>query len=183
MNEREREARLDLFAFRYLEAIQAGDLDAVDMLWAEADEDPELETLLHEVNDVLATEMIDQAHAEAAVTAAVEQHMPSAKIIRPSAGPLTVGDVAEDIHRAPPGALTVTEMQMNDVLRGRREPVPEQLALRHVIAWGSQFGQAPESYWKAFRQTALKLRMQRASESNYQVAARPAPPKPPKGTL
>lgn len=182
MSERENQLRLDLFALRYLEAVEAGDLDAVERLWAEADVDLELEHLLHGLNGALAADKEDQVQAEAAVTAAVEQHMPSARIMRSVFGPLTVADVFEEIRRTPPPGLTADDIKLIDSLRGRQEVVPEQLGLRQVIAWGSQFGHAPEGFWKAFRETALRLRMQRASEPNFQMAARPAPPKPPRGS-
>lgn len=46
--------RLDLIAVRYLEATERGDLGAIADLWAAAAGDPELEILLHELNEELA---------------------------------------------------------------------------------------------------------------------------------
>ncbi len=46
--------RLDRLALRYLEATARGDLDTVARLWAAAETEPELERLLHELNDELA---------------------------------------------------------------------------------------------------------------------------------
>jgi hypothetical protein len=45
--------RLDRLAVRYLEATERGDLDTIADLWAAAAADPELETLLHELNEEL----------------------------------------------------------------------------------------------------------------------------------
>lgn len=179
MSERENQLRLDLFAFRYLEAIEAGDLDMVDSLWAEADEDLELEHLLHELNDALATDDEERARAETAVTLAVEQHMPSAQIIRPTAGPLTVAEVAEFIRRHPPAGLTTDEIAVNERLRQSAQLVPTELGMTQVLDWGRQFGPLPETYWRTFRQAALELWMQRTSAENYQMAARPQRPKRP----
>ena len=174
MSERENQLRLDLFALHYLEAIESGDLDGVAALWAEAAEDPELEHVLHELNDVLAADGEDQVRAEAVVTAAVERHMPSAEFIRAAAGPFTVAEVAEFIRRHPPAGLTTDEIAVNEQLRQSAELVPVELGLSQVLDWGRQFGSLPETYWRAFRQAALKLRMQRESDTNYQMAARQA---------
>jgi hypothetical protein len=45
--------RLDRLAVRYLEATERGDLDTIADLWAAAAADPELETLLHGLNEEL----------------------------------------------------------------------------------------------------------------------------------
>ena len=54
MNQNQDQIRLDLMAVRYLEATQRGDLDTIADLWAAAAADPELELLLHELNEELA---------------------------------------------------------------------------------------------------------------------------------
>jgi hypothetical protein len=64
-------------------------------------------------------------------------------------------------------------------LRQSFRPVPAELGLSQVLEWGRQFGSVPETYWRAFRQAALKLRMQRESDGNYQMAARQPMRKPP----
>jgi hypothetical protein len=182
VNDRERELQMDLFALRYLEALEHGDLDTVAVLWAEAADDAELERLLHEVNDELAGDALQVAKTENIVLKALEQHLPSALVICPASGPLTVADVAEQLFRAPPPGLTTEDLKLNDALRAQRQLVPEQLGLGQVLAWAAQFGDVHEPYWKAFRQAALKLRLQRDAEANYQMAARPGPPKPPEVT-
>ena len=54
MNRNQDQLRLDLFAVRYLEAMERGDLDTIADLWATAAADPELESLLHKLNEELA---------------------------------------------------------------------------------------------------------------------------------
>ena len=53
MNQDQDQIRLDLMAVRYLEATERGDLDTIAELWAEAAANPELELLLHELNEEL----------------------------------------------------------------------------------------------------------------------------------
>ena len=54
MNQDQDQLRLDLMAVRYLEAAERGDLDTIADLWAAAATDPDLELLLHELNEELA---------------------------------------------------------------------------------------------------------------------------------
>ena len=77
MSKRENQLRLDLLAFRYLEAVEAGDLNTVDSLWAQADGDAELEDVLHGLNEALATDREEPERIEGAITAALEQHIPA----------------------------------------------------------------------------------------------------------
>src|SRR5262249_49791077 len=107
------------------------------------------------------------------------RQMPSAEIIRPIAGPLTVAEVAEHIRRHPPPGLTAEDLRLNDVLRKATEAVPAELGLTQVVHWGGRFGPAPEAYWRAFREVALDLWMERTSATNYQLAARPQRPRRP----
>ena len=53
MNQDQHQIRLDLMAVRYLEATERGDLDTIADLWAAAAANPELELLLHELNEEL----------------------------------------------------------------------------------------------------------------------------------
>lgn len=53
MNQDRDQIRLDLMAIRYLEATERGDLDTIADLWAAAAANPELELLLHELNEEL----------------------------------------------------------------------------------------------------------------------------------
>jgi hypothetical protein len=174
MTDRERQRQLDLLAMRFVQALEARDFSAIDQLWTAAAADPELETVLLDTAAELAEtyEAETLAQLEAAVTEAVEQHMPSAELIRPQAGPLTVADVAEFIRRNPPAGLTTDEIAFNEQLRQSAQIVPAELGMSQVLDWGRQFGSLPETYWRAFRQTALKLRMRREAEVDYQLAAR-----------
>ncbi len=172
MSERQNQIRLDLLAFRYLEAVEAGDMNTLDSLWDQADGDAELEQVLHGLNEALATDREEQERIEGAITAALEQHIPSAAILRTPAGLLTVADVAESIRRNPPAGLTTDEITANEQLRQSGRVLPSDLGMSQVLEWGREFGSLPETYWRAFRKAALKLRMQRESNATYQMAAR-----------
>jgi hypothetical protein len=179
MTNRENQLRLDRLALQYLTAIEAEDFDTIDALWGQAADDADLDEMLHGLHAELVAGQDAQQRDAAAVVAAIEEHLPSAEVIRPAAGPLTVAEVADYIRRHPPAGLTTDDLRINDVLRKAGADVPAQLGLRQVIRWGSQFGHAPEAYWRAFREAALDLWMQRSSAEHYQLAARPKrPPRP-----
>ena len=183
MNERENQQRLDRLAMKYLTAIDAGDFDVIDALWLQAEQDAELAEMLHALHaEVVASqEAASQAAINKEVVAAIEKHMPSAEVIRPASGPLTVAEVAEHIRKNPPRGLTTDDLILNDVLRASAEAVPAELGISQILGWSRRFGAAPEAYWKAFRVAALKLRMQRESAESHQMAARPSKPKPTEG--
>ncbi|HJZ57379.1 MAG TPA: hypothetical protein VKE74_20590 [Gemmataceae bacterium] len=183
MSDRDNQERLDRLAMRYLAAIDSGDFDAIDALWDQSEADPELGEMLHGLHAALVEDQDaqDAAGATAMIEAAIEKHLPSAEVIRPATGPLTVAEVAEHIRKNPPRGLTTDDLKLNDVLRASAEVVPSDLGIGPVAGWGRRFGMAPEAYWRAFREVALKLRMQRESAENYQMAARPARPKPTEG--
>jgi hypothetical protein len=184
MTERENQKRLDRLAMTYLSAVDAGDFDAIDALWAEAAGDAALADMLHRLNAHLAAEQDagQQTAVADQVVAAIAAHMPSAEVILPASRQLTVADVAEHLRRNPPRGLTADDLRINDELKKSEDPLPADLGVARVVAWGRRFGNAPEPYWRAFRAAALKLLMRQESAENYQMAARPAKPKPPEGT-
>ena len=184
MTNRENQQRLDRLALQYLAAVETEDFDTIDALWKQANEDADLDAMLHGLNAELVAEQDaqEQAAIASAVLDSVEKHMPSAEIVRPTTGPLTVAEVAEHIRRHPPAGLTTDDLRLNDVLRKATEEVPSKLGISQVIRWGTRFGFAPEAYWRAFREVALDLWMERTSAANYQLAARPQRPKRPGDT-
>ncbi len=173
-----RRLRLDLAAARYLEAMERDDFETVAALWSDATNDAELAAVLRDVHAGLTEEQhwTDMTAATGAMIAAVEQHLPSATVIRPPVGPVTVADVADHLFRHPPDRLPAAAHELNDRLRSARDLIPTDLALSKLSAWAeAKFGSAPAEYWQAFRQAALKLEMRRAADAEYHLAARPAP--------
>jgi hypothetical protein len=177
MNPIDRSLQLDLAAARYLAALEQDDFTTMADFWRLTLGDPELEAVLREVHAGLIEEQADGAAAAAAeaLTAVVETHLPSAEIIRLSAGAVTVGDVAEELFRHTPDRLSAEAHLLNERLRTSRELLPEDLGLSGLIGWAEKrFGTAPAEYWKAFRQAAVKLELRRGAEAEYNLAARRA---------
>ncbi|HKI19789.1 MAG TPA: hypothetical protein VKA15_18015 [Isosphaeraceae bacterium] len=58
MNEPRKYLPRDLKAMRYLDALNAGDLEAVSTLWEEASHDPELERVLAELDGAMLQEVL-----------------------------------------------------------------------------------------------------------------------------
>jgi hypothetical protein len=176
MTPSDRRLWLDLQTARYLDALERFDFDRQAELWSLAAADPELEAAFHSLHAGL-----DEADADLAadaIAAAVGEHLPSAEVVRPSAGPVTVGMVADELFRHTPDRLSATAHTLNERLRQSSEELPAELGLSRLTAWAeARFGPAEAGYWKAFRDAALKLELRAAAETEYQLAAR-QPPKP-----
>ena len=178
MNPIDRRLRPDLVAARYLAALERDDFTEMADIWRLALADAELEAILREVHAGLIEEQADEATAAvgASVTAAVEAHLPSAEIVRFPAGPVTVGEVAEELFRHTPDRLPAEAHLLNERLRASQESLPEDLGLSGLIGWAEKrFGAAAAEYWIAFRQAAVKLELRRGAGAEYRLAARPAP--------
>jgi hypothetical protein len=172
---------IDRLTAAYLDALDRRDFDAIDRIWDRAATDPDLERSLHELHATLDVE--DECDAEqrvaVAVTEAVERHLPSAEVVQPASGPVTVADVADELFRHTPDRLPAEAHALNEKLRSARVQLPDDLGLSKLIAWAeAKFGAAPPEYWKAFRQAAIKLELRRAADAEYRLAARPVPPNP-----
>lgn len=176
MTPSDRRLWLDLQSARYLAAIERSDFDAQSALWALAADDPELDDALHLVHADLLEE--EQERTTAAVTEAVAKHLPSAEIVRPTAGPVTVGMVADELFRHTPARLSAAAHQLNDRLRASAAELPAELGLTKFTTWAeAKFGTAEGGYWKAFYDALIKLDLRRSVETEYQLAAR-SPRKP-----
>lgn len=173
--------RISLATARYLDALERDDRPALDALWELAANDADLLVAFHDVNAGLVEEEEARAKTtvESAVAAAVEKHLPSADIVKPATGPVTVADVADELFRHTPDRLRAEAHALNERLRSARELLPADLGLAQLIAWAEAiFGPAPAQYWEAFRKAALKVRMRRTADTEFQMAARRTPPKP-----
>jgi hypothetical protein len=174
----ERRFQVDVSAARYLDALERDDFATMEEIWRIAQEDPDLLVALREIHAGLVEEQATGITpvATAALKAAVHEHLPSAQVADAKAGPVTVADVAEELFRHTPDRLPADAHVLNDKLRSAKQPLPEDLGLTGLTAWAeARFGTAPTEYWRAFRQAALKLELRRASEVEYQLAARRAP--------
>lgn len=176
--------RRSLAAAKYLEAWEHADEPVIQSLWAQAATDPELLRALREIHAGLLEEagVQEGATVRATVAEAVKRLLPSATVVEPSTGAVTVADVAEELVRQTPDRLPAAAHGLNDRLRSAREPVPTDLGLTRLTAWAeAHYGSAPPEYWRAFYAALVKLDLQRASEREYRLAARRVP-KPGGGT-
>jgi hypothetical protein len=167
-------------ALRYLDAYDAGDVNALAQLWEQAAGDPELERLLGELTDGLVVEEgLDTAWQTDAlsVRSLLREHLPSAFPTESDLPPLTVGEVAACLHAD--AALTArwstTDRIANGRLLANRTPVPEELGLPHFEKWQTTLGVSASShYWRSFRQVAVLLAMGRCQQAGELAAARRA---------
>lgn len=171
--------RIDLAAAAYLDALTRDDVETQDRLWSQAAADPSLLAAFQEVHAGLLeeNEAADQAAAGAVIAQAAEMQLTSADVVRPSAGPVTVGDVANELFHHTPDRLPSEAHALNAALRASSEPLPTDLGLWALREWAEEkFGAAPTEYWKAFGEAARKVRMRANSDAEYQLAARRAKP-------
>ncbi len=169
---------LDQWTAKYLDAFNVSDVPAMEQIWEVAGREPQLETALLELHVALEEEAeeLEQQTTQSAITAAVEQHLPSAEIVRPGNGPVTVADVADELFRHAPDRLGADAHALNDRLRASHDPLPENLGITKFVAWAEgKFGPGAMEYWKAFRIAALELEQRQGTNTEYQLAARTAP--------
>ena len=170
--------RVSIAAARYLEALEQDDQATLDTLWVAAAADPELLAAFQDIHAGLIEEQ--EAAVVTHIAAAVEEHLRSSEIVRPTTGPVTVADVAEELFRHTPDRLPATAHSLNDRLRASSDPLPTDLGIWPLTEWlEAKFGSIPPEYLTAFQQAALKVRMRANTEADYQLAARRT--KPPSG--
>jgi hypothetical protein len=175
-------ARWDEVGLRFLDALDAGNLDAVGALWEQAAADPELERSLGELTDGLAVEEGPERTWEAdaeRVRALLRRTLPSAFPAEAEPGPLTVADVAARVQSDPAlgGRLSAADREANARLLADRTPLPDDLGLPRFERWRAALGvEAGPHYWRAFRQAAVLLAMGRCQRAGELAAARQAGP-------
>jgi hypothetical protein len=169
--------RIDLAAAAYLDALARDDVETQERLWGQAAADPSLLAVFQEVHAGLLEENEAAGHAAvAAIARTAEAHLASAEVIRPHTGPVTVGDVANELFRHTPDRLPAESHSLNEVLRTSSEPLPADLGLSKLTEWAeAKFGSAAAGYWAAFRAAALKLELRQAAAAEYALAARSIP--------
>ena len=166
--------RVGIDSARYLDALERGDEAELRRLWQQAEADPELLAAFREIHAGLLEE--EEAGLVGVIWAAAEENLNSAEVVRPTAGPVTVADVANELFRHTPDRLPAAAHQLNERLRSSAEPIPTDLGLTKFIEWAeAKFGAAPREYWNAFREGSIKLRLRQTANADYRLAARKAP--------
>jgi hypothetical protein len=174
-------------AVRYLDALDAGDLDTIGTLWERAATDDELHALLVELNHGLHEEEglgTDFTTDAARVLELARRHLPSAFPPAEPPGPLTVADVARRLEAEPEfRRLDPADRAVHARLLADAAQVPEDLGQPQLDRWmqGHGFAASP-TYRRVFRKVALLLDMARCQQEGRLAAARrAAPPTAPKG--
>jgi hypothetical protein len=174
--------RKELLAAEYCEALETDDFETEARLWKLAETEPELIELFQQVHADLLEERLDAEAAQvtSALTNVVAQHL-KAEIINDATQPVTVAAVADELFRHAPDRLSPVAHQLIERMRQDKDELPDDLGLSKLTTWLEvKFGKAEAELWKAFRAAAVKLEGRRASEIDYQMAARKAhkPEKP-----
>ena len=168
----------DRLADEYLTALDAGDDPTIERIWNAAATDPQLEAMLEDLHAEIVTDDKLQADrtAKPILAEAVRTLLPSAEIVRPGTGPVTVGDVARELLRHPPAGLPADAYALNERLLTATLSIPSELGFSKFVAWAeARFGRASESYWDAFYSGIIKLEVRAGAEREFQLAARSAP--------
>lgn len=180
MNERQHPIAWVETALRYLDALDAGDADAVAEMWERAEMDPKLEQILCELTDGLAAEEgVDAAwRADVEpVRGLLHEHLPSGFPSEADPPPLTVRDVAARLQsdNVLAARLSDADRAANAQLLANVSPIPDELGLAHFEKWRTTLGvSAGSHYWRAFRQAAVLLGMGRCQKAGELAAARRA---------
>jgi hypothetical protein len=168
MNERQsRGLDREKLLLRYTTALDAGDFESITTILQHAQQDPELEQMILEINDhyVDEVEAAAQAQDDAVVRELVQTHLLSALStaeIEPP--PLTVGHVLARIHAdaALRGKVERDALAATRDLQATETPLPTDLSLRGVTKLLEQLGvQVGRRFQNLFRETAIFMRMGR----------------------
>lgn len=171
MSDRERQRELDRLVLRFLAALEDGDFEEVSRIWDLAATDPELETALAEA--AIELPALDARESEEQLEEAVRAAWPTVEVVPTSLAPITVAEVAEVPRRRGVPGLSASDLALNDILGQVRGPIPDDLRLSAVMAWGAIHGNARGAYWRALRATALELQARRDSAGHHAMSARP----------
>ncbi len=180
-NWRERES------LRYLDALDAGDLVAVAAIWGEAAGDPDLETLLRDLDDGLFAEEgpgTDFQTDAARIATLARGCFTGAFPAQESTGPITAAEVARRLEAEPEfRRLDAGDRLAHARLLAEAATLPDHLGQPGLDRWLAALGVAAGlHYRRAFRKAAVLMTMARGQREGRLAAARRATPESgPKG--
>ncbi len=168
-------------AVRYLDALDAGDLDSVAKLWEQAAGDPELASLLDDINKGLEDEEGPGTDFDTDAGRVIEmarRHLPSAFPVVTPTGPVVAAEVARRLEAEPEfRRLDPADRGAHARLLADVTPLPDSLGQPGVDRWLRALGVvAGPVYRKAFRKVAILMEMARGQGEARLAAARPANP-------
>lgn len=160
--------------YRYVQALDQGDLDQVADILEQSMNDPELDRAITEIN--LAIE-VEEGLSSLAVDAEKVGNIARKHLHAPAEAdtiedkPLTVGEVAARLksdRRVP-----FVDIEANERLLTISHPLPAWLSIQAVKQLAGELGvTASDRFWLAFHDTAVMLSMGRSHQTQL-LAARP----------
>jgi len=163
-----REQLLDLYVW----GLDHGDADAIVTALNAALTDPQLNSLIDEINQAYEEEehLSPLANEAETVRTLLRQHIPSAFESHPRQVPLTVRDAAS--HLQSKNRVPASDSEAHRLLLNSDAPLPTHLTLVEIKKLAVNLKvKASDLYWKRFQQSAVALWMAQ-SQKQAQLAAR-----------
>jgi hypothetical protein len=187
MNKQMHRLEREKLLLRYTTALDAGDFDTVALVLQMAEQDAELERMILEINDVMASELEEatDAQEDETVRELIHTHLRSAlSEVVPELPPLTVGHVMARIHAdaALAGKVERETLAATRSYQTADTPLPTDLSLRGVGKLLERLGlKVGRRFQDIFRETAIFMRMGRnqgmarlAATRRQQATSRPS---------
>jgi hypothetical protein len=167
--------------YKYIQALDSGDLDNIEQILQTAQHNAELDRMIDEINQEYASELglTPLAQTSAKVQELLEKYFAQEEIVV-DPQPLTVGDVAARMtgdQELPKAHREIGKSLLNNPL-----VLPEWLSLQTVHQIGAKLRLTDERFLRAFRDTALQMMMGRGQAQMAATRSKPsrrkiAPPK------
>ena len=159
MNRKQSPTSTRYLVYRYVQALDKGDLDEVEMILHAAQHNSELDHMIREVNAEYASELGLTPLAE--ITTRVQELLEKYFVQEDEIEyhPLTVGDVAA--RMAGDQELPKAQRDISKALIENHTVLPEWLSIRAVRQIGAKLKLFDERFLRSFRDTALQMIMGR----------------------
>ena len=145
--------------YRYVTALDGGNLDEIELILKVAQDDAELDRVLSEINQAYAEEMglTPMSQTFEKVRAIAAQYFGGTLEIDWT--PITVGDVAARMTSDQEIPKNLRETSKS--LLHNSTTLPEMLGLREIQKLAGKIKIADEKFWRSFRDFALQMMMGR----------------------
>lgn len=148
--------------YRYVRALDAGNMDEIIAVLQIVESDPELDRIISEINNSFAEELPQFSLSQDAnrVRDLLHSHLPSRYPEAVEDSPLIVSEVISRLvsERIIPDA----DLEISHKLLHVHMSLPEWLSLAEIRKLGVQLRvQASDRFWKVFRDTAIQMSMGR----------------------
>jgi hypothetical protein len=160
--------------YRYVQAVDQGDLEEIAAVLEAALDDPELDRIITEIDLAYQEEekLMPIAQEAQLVRELLHEHLPSAFVTEEvDDKPLTVGEVAARLKAN--RKVPVADEKTNRLLLRSSVPIPTWLNARVIQKLAEELGvTASKRFWQMFKDTAITLNMGRSHSQAQLLAAR-----------